>query len=377
MEKLEKGLRARDFRPRARRAAPSWAAYRALAVQLLRRSDGAMLWIYSHISRPYHAFMSRLCSHFSFSAAELFYALLIIGLLAYLAFVAVRLIRRGGRGMQLFRCAVTLGMIAALFWAGLCLFWTPYYYAPGFSEQSGVDDGPVEVSELEAVTRYFAALANEYAEDVPRTADGDWDYGREDILARAPEVFAGAAEAFPCLQGEPLEPKGIHFSTIMSYLDFTGFFFPLTGEANVNMASPVFLLPSTTQHEIAHQRGVAAEQECNFVAIFSCLNSQYADFRYAGAALGYIYLGNALSRADREAWEEVYYSLSETVRRDFFGEQRLLGRSLRTAAVQSASNSVYDSFLKSNGQELGRQSYGKCVDLLTHYYLEAAREALA
>ena len=46
-------------------------------------------------------------------------------------------------------------------------------------------------------------------------------------------------------------------------------------------------------------------------------------------------------------------------------------------AVQSASNSVYDSFLKSNGQELGRQSYGKCVDLLTHYYLEAAREALA
>ena len=28
-----------------------------------------------------------------------------------------------------------------------------------------MDDGPVEVSELEAVTRYFAALANEYAED--------------------------------------------------------------------------------------------------------------------------------------------------------------------------------------------------------------------
>ena len=116
----------------------------------------------------------------------------------------------------------------------------------------------------------------------------------------------------------------------MSYLDFTGFFFPLTGEANVNMASPVFLLPSTTQHEIAHQRGVAAEQECNFVAIFSCLNSQYADFRYAGAALGYIYLGNALSRADREAWEEVYYSLSETSGATF-RRTTPIGTSLRTA----------------------------------------------
>ena len=44
--------------------------------------------------------------------------------------------------------------------------------------------------------------------------------------------------------------------------------------------------------------------------------------------------------------------------------------------VQEASNSVYDSFLKSNGQELGRQSYGKCVDLLVHYYLDEALEAL-
>ena len=375
MEKLEKRLRARDFAP-VRAALLLLGLLIAFSVQLLRTSEGAMLWIYSHISRPYHAFMSRLCSHFSFSAAEVFYAVLIIGLLAYLAFVIVRLIRRSGRLLQLFRCVITLGMAAALFWAGLCVLWTPYYSAPSFSEQSGVDDGPVEVSELEAVTRYFAALANEYAEDVPRTADGGWDYDREDILARAPEVFAGAAESFPCLQGEPLEPKGIHFSTIMSYLDFTGFFFPLTGEANVNMASPVFLLPSTTQHEIAHQRGVAAEQECNFVAIFSCLNSQYADFRYAGAALGYIYLGNALSRADREAWEEVYYSLSDTVRRDF-NVNNAYWAQFEDTAVQSASNSVYDSFLKSNGQELGRQSYGKCVDLLTHYYLEAAREALA
>lgn len=373
MEKLEKRLRARDFAP-VRAALLLLGLLIAFSVQLLRTSEGAMLWIYSHISRPYHAFMSRLCSHFSFSAAEVFYAVLIIGLLAYLAFVIVRLIRRGGRLLQLFRCVITLGMAAALFWAGLCVLWTPYYSAPSFSEQSGVDDGPVAVSELAAVTRYFAALANEYAEAVPRTEDGSWDYDRRDILERAPEVFDAAAETFPCLEGEDLVPKGIYFSTIMSYLDFTGFFFPFTGEANVNMASPVFLLPSTAEHEIAHQRGVAAEQECNFVAIFACLESEYADYRYAGAALGYIYLGNALSGADREAWEEVYYSLSETVRRDF-SENNAYWDQFEDSAVQSASNSVYDSFLKSNGQELGRQSYGKCVDLLTHYYLDAALEA--
>lgn len=364
----------RDFAP-VRCALAALALLTALGIQLLRGSDGAMLWIYSHISRPYHRFMGRLCSHVGFSVAEAFYAALILGVLAFLAFSVYRLVRRGGRLLQVWRTLLTLGMLAAMFWAGLCLFWTPYYYAPGFSEQSGVDDSPVEVSELETVTRYFAALANEYAEEVPRGADGSWDYSREDIIGRASSVFDAAAEVFPCLEGEDLEPKGIYFSRIMSYLDFTGFFFPFTGEANVNMDSPVFLLPSTTQHEIAHQRGVAAEQECNFVAIFSCLISEYADFRYAGAALGYIYLGNALYGADYEAWEPIYYSLSDTVRADFNINNSYWAQ-FEDSVVQEASNSVYDSFLKSNGQELGRQSYGKCVDLLVHYYLAEAREAL-
>ena len=44
--------------------------------------------------------------------------------------------------------------------------------------------------------------------------------------------------------------------------------------------------------------------------------------------------------------------------------------------AQKASNTVYDSFLKSNGQELGMQSYGACVNLLVHYYIDEAREAL-
>ena len=140
-----------------------------------------------------------------------FYALLIIGLLAYLAFVIVRLIRRGGRLLQLFRCVITLGMAAALFWAGLCVLWTPYYSAPSFSEQSGVDDGPVEVSELAAVTRYFAALTNEYAEDVPRTADGaGTTTGRTSSLARR-RCSPARRSPSPACRASPLSPRASTF----------------------------------------------------------------------------------------------------------------------------------------------------------------------
>lgn len=349
-----------------------------LAVALiyaLRVDGGAMLWVYEHVTHPYHLFMSKLCSHFAFSAAELVYAAAILGLAAYLLWCVYRLIRFPEKLWQLYRLVLTLAMAGTIFWAGLNVMWTPCYYAPGFAEQSGVDDGPLELEELETVTRWFAALASEYADEVPRDENGACTTDRDSVLDRAAGVFEGAAELYPFLDGEALRPKPIHFSRIMSYLDFTGFFFPMTGEANLNMDSPVFLLPSTSQHEIAHQRGVAMEQECNFVAVLSCLESEYADFRYAGAALAYIYLGNALAGADYEAYTEIYYSLSDTVRADFKAQSAYWDE-FRDSAAQKASNTVYDSFLKSNGQELGMQSYGACVNLLVHYYIDEAREAL-
>ena len=349
-----------------------------LAVALiyaLRVDEGAMLWVYEHVTHPYHLFMSKLCSHFAFSAAELVYAAAILGLAAYLLWCVYRLIRFPEKLWQLYRLVLTLAMAGAVFWAGLSVMWTPCYYAPGFAEQSGVDDGPLELEELETVTRWFAALASEYADEVPRDENGACTTDRDSVLDRAAGVFEGAAELYPFLDGEALRPKPIRFSRIMSYLDFTGFFFPMTGEANLNMDSPVFLLPSTSQHEIAHQRGVAMEQECNFVAVLSCLESEYADFRYAGAALAYIYLGNALAGADYEAYTEIYYSLSDTVRADFKAQSAYWDE-FRDSAAQKASNTVYDSFLKSNGQELGMQSYGACVNLLVHYYIDEAREAL-
>ena len=349
-----------------------------LAVALiyaLRVDEGAMLWVYEHVTHPYHLFMSKLCSHFAFSAAELVYAAAILGLAAYLLWCVYRLIRFPEKLWQLYRLVLTLAMAGAVFWAGLSVMWTPCYYAPGFAEQSGEDDGPLELEELETVTRWFAALASEYADEVPRDENDACTTDRDSVLDRAAGVFEGAAELYPFLDGEALRPKPIHFSRIMSCLDFTGFFFPMTGEANLNMDSPVFLLPSTSQHEIAHQRGVAMEQECNFVAVLSCLESEYADFRYAGAALAYIYLGNALAGADYEAYTEIYYSLSDTVRADFKAQSAYWDE-FRDSAAQKASNTVYDSFLKSNGQELGMQSYGACVNLLVHYYIDEAREAL-
>ena len=66
----------------------------------------------------------------------------------------------------------------------------------------------------------------------------------------------------------------------MSAMNFTGFYFPFTGESNVNMDSPAMLLASTCAHELAHQRGIASEQQCNFLAVLACTRCDNANYNY-------------------------------------------------------------------------------------------------
>lgn len=336
-------------------------------ISALKGNNAAMLWIYEHITHPWHLFMSRVCSVFPFSVAELIYAVAVIFAVVYIIYSIYCIVKREHKWKQVYITILTVAMLALVFWSALCVFWTPCYYAPRFAETSGVSDEPVSAQELAAVTEYFASIANEYSERVPRDEAGVLSVERADIIDRAAEVFEGAADVFPCLEGAPLRPKGIVCSKIMSYMNFTGFFFPATGEANLNMDSPAYMLASTAEHEIAHQRGVAQEQDCNFVAVFACTESAYDEYIYSGAMLAYVYLGNALHSADYDAWVEIYGTLSDSVRADF-AQNNAYWAPFQESTVQKASSAVYDNFLKSNGQELGRKSYGACVDLLVNYY---------
>ena len=178
-------------------------------------------------------------------------------------------------------------------------------------------------------------------------------------------------EQFPFLEFEDPGVKAVHFSRVMSALDFTGIYCPFTGESNVNVDSPACLLPSTAAHELAHQRSIASEQECNFLAILASTTCGDDAYAYSGWLLGYIHLGNALYRVDPEAYQTIRDSLPPEVRADL-ADNNAYWAQFQDTAVQKVSNEVYDRFLKGYGEEQGLQSYGTVVDLLVVYYKDAA-----
>ena len=342
-----------------------------IAAQLLtRRSHALNRRLSERFVRPLHRALSQASARLPFSLAELLIGLAAISLIVYIILSIKRLIVEKHRIRQVYIIFITLASAGLAVYAGFCLLWGVYYYGDDFAAQSGLKSEPVSVQELQTVTAWFAGLCNEYAGQVPRDENGVCAADRAEVLRRSDEVYAEAEKRFPCMEGPAIRAKGIFFSRLLSYTDFTGFFFPFTAEANVNTDFPPALFAATVAHELAHQRGVAKEQEANFCAVMASLLYGDPVYCYSACLLACTHLGSALRGADPAAWEEIRSTLSEPVVRDLAAE-RAYWKQFETP-VQTVSNTVYEGFLHSYDQELGLKSYGACVDLLVRYYYEAA-----
>ncbi|HIQ58509.1 MAG TPA: DUF3810 domain-containing protein [Candidatus Merdivicinus intestinavium] len=335
---------------------------------LLRPWTAGMDFLIRYVTTPWKRGMSWACSLLPFSAAELCWALLILGVPVFITLTAVQIVRRkGGRLVLLFRRLSLLAAAAVSIYAGVCLLWGVNYYGKNFSDQSGLAAAPVSADQLEQAAVLFAGLVNESAGSVERDENGLFCVSRESILEDYYDLYDKIAEEYPFLGRNLPQPKLMFFSRLMSILDFTGFFFPFTGEANLNADSPAAFFPSTLAHEMAHQKNIAPEQEANFVAVVTCIRSGKPAYVYSGALLGYVHLANALYEADRTRWEAVSELLCAEARADLSANNAYWAQF--ESPVSDAVQSVYSSFLQSNGQELGMKSYGACVDLLVAYFI--------
>jgi len=332
---------------------------------------GNRAWMNAFVGRfstPIRRAVGRLCYQVPFSVAEVLCVLLVLLALAYVLWSVIAVARSGGdRGRRAYSAALTAVCCVLSVGAVFCWFWGADYCIDSFQDRSGIRAQPVAEEDLLAVTAYFAARTAEAADRVPRDENGLFAVSREAILADSPHAYDVLERQFPFLTFDDLGVKPVRLSRIMSALDFTGVYCPYTGEANVNVDSPACMLPSTAAHEMAHQRGFASEQECNFLAILAATTCGDDVYAYSGWLLGYIHLGNALYRVDPDAYWAVRDALPDTVKADL-ADNNAYWAQFRDTAVRRASNKVYDGMLKVYGEERGIQSYGTVVDLLVVYY---------
>lgn len=304
---------------------------------------------------------------FPFSVVEWFYVLFILGMTAWAVVLLHRVrTRRGHRAEAVYGCAVGMACLGLTAYGLYCLLWGVNYYADGFQEKSGFYAQPVKVEELDRVASWFAQRLSDTAEQVERDGDGVFAVPRDEIFQASTGIYRNISQEFPFLARQDRIPKKMFFSRLFSAMNFTGFYSPYTGESSLNVDSPACLLPANIAHELAHQRGIASEQECNFLAIAASTASDNGVYQYSGYLMGYIHLSNALYRVDRDRWTELYASLPETVQADLRYHSAYWSQFEGLTAT--VSKRIYDTTLKSYGQTDGIQSYGTVVDLLVAYY---------
>ena len=348
-----------------------WLLSTLCVLLFLRLCRGNRAWMNAladHVTIPLRRGLGELCYRVDFSVMELLYVLAALLALAYLVWSVIAVVRAGGRRVRR-AYGAALGAVCAFATLYTLFFflWGLSFWTDSFQDKSGIYAQPVAPEDLKAVTAYFAEQTARSAGSVPRDENGVFSLSWQEILADSPHVYDALEEEFPFLAFEDKGVKPMFFSRLMSRMDFTGFYCAYTGESNVNIDSPACLLPSTVTHELAHQRGVASEQECNFLAVLAATTSDNPAYIYSGWLMGYIYLGNALYTLDQEAYWSVRETLPETVQADLRHNNAYWAQ-FRDSAAKKVSNKVYDSMLKAYGETRGIQSYGTVVDLLVVYY---------
>ena len=338
------------------------------AYLVLRQNRGLMNALTKRLTAPLRAALGRLCYRTPISVMEVLIVLAVVVAVVYIVLAAIYLVRsREGCGRRVYGAALLPLCVVLLVYNVFCLLWGANDWADGFQEQSGIYAQPVAEEDLAAVTEYFAHQLWDVYDAVERDENGLFAVSRVEILEKSSRIYEGAEALFPFLEFEDVGVKAMAFSRVMSIIDFTGVYCSCTGESNVNVDSPACMLPATVAHELTHQRGIASEQECNFLGVVASVSSGDVAYAYSGWLDGYVQLGNALYRVAPDRYWQIRNALPAQVQADL-QYNNAYWKQFTGTVIQKASNKVYDGVLKAYGDERGMQSYGTAVDLLVAYY---------
>ena len=158
------------------------------------------------------------------------------------------------------------------------------------------------------------------------------------------------------------------FSLPLSYMGFSGYLNPFTLEAQVNGAIPKINLPLTAAHEMAHQRGYAAENEANFIGFLECYKHPDPDMQYAAVLFGFRYTYSELYKANPTVAKEILCSLYPGILANFEASSAFWRK--HKNPFEPLFKQSYDRYLKANNQRQGIQSYNAVVSLLIAHFKE-------
>lgn len=324
--------------------------------------------IYPSLSSALRILLGRI----PFSVGDLIYILITIWLIIKLVKVIRVIIKRQ------YSRSLLIHFLYKLMSMGLCVYiffkllWGLNYDRLGIAWQLTISKQGYTKEEVTALTDQLIDKLNECRRQLPDTLLPLPPL--DSIYSEAYRSYETASLDFDFLNYRNRSVKASLFSSMGDYMGFSGYYNPLTGEAQLRTDIPRVLIPYITCHEMAHQLGYASESEANFVGYLAAAASKDAYFRYSVYLDLFSYAQSeeiflygkgkdfknfaAVIKQNRERLDTLVKKDRREIR-EFFTK--------RKNRISPAVNSFYDQYLKMNKQMEGINSYNEVIGWLIAY----------
>lgn len=287
-----------------------------------------------------------------------------------LVFLLVRLVRRVAKSREGALRLITLFLsVPVLLYALFIGTHGVGYLSSPVAERMALTDETPTKEEVYATAHWLAREAAALEGNLTEKAeDGStrMPYGYYEMNRKLVAAYRSLAEKYEFIPSLSVGTKPILLSQPMAYTQITGVYTFFTGEANVNTVYPDFSTVYTAAHEMAHARGIARENEANFVAFLACVESDDPFIRYSGYVGLLQYVGAAAYRADPSAYSALWSSYGDATVADFRAYNETYDK-YDGSIVGEVSGAINDTYLTTMGTE-GTVTYSYVVRLAVAYH---------
>jgi hypothetical protein len=313
-----------------------FAAILLLQLSASRFASGYFLTVF----RPLQSFRANVTQQIPFSIGDCCY--LAIGCALLLQLIRhIRAIRKGNRSIRLFICRGMRQLISI--YLLLVLLWGILYEQPKLANSLQLPDLK-ELSNSELIA--FDSLL------IERLNQGHSSFHYSGLTATNTLLQYQYRQ-----QGSEIRTwvKPSLFGNMLAYLGTQGYFNPFSGEAQVNIAEPDFMMPFLIAHEMAHQSGIAAEDDANLAAYIACLESTDKSVHYSATLNIWLYVHRRVRGIDSGK----AYQLKERLNSSTLRQLSVLRQRAEKyhTLIDDFSSFLFDAYLKSEQQEAGINSY--------------------
>ena len=282
--------------------------------------------------------------------------------------ITVRCARRGAGSAWRFVCGLLC--VAFLIFSLFVFGYESSYYGTTIEENTGIERSDLSPEELYSAADILLDRINEDIDKVDRLESGEtvMPYTFSELNKKLNEAYAKFNEKYPAYQKMYSKLKPVLLSEPWTYLHTSGLYSFFTGEANINMNYPDFIIVSSSAHEMSHQRGIGKEDEADFASFLVTSLSDDPYIRYSGNLEIYRNILDRLYGADKDLWKKIREKEDPRIRSELTAFSVFFNQ-YRENVAATVSNAVNNAYIQSHNQPAGIKSYGLVVDLAVSYLL--------